>query len=96
MKNLAIKSGAKLLKILGNEKRLEIVYNLMGKELNVTDLGKIVDLSQSSLSQHLAILRENKIVKTRREAQTIFYTLQNENTIKLLLFIETIYNKNSK
>lgn len=93
MKNLALKLGTKLLRVLGNEKRLEIAYNLMGKELNVTDLRKIVNLSQSSLSQHLAILRKEKVVKTRRVAQTIFYSLQSESAVKLLLFIDKMYNK---
>ncbi|MDR1694972.1 MAG: metalloregulator ArsR/SmtB family transcription factor [Lactobacillaceae bacterium] len=89
----AFKAGVRLLKALSNEKRLEIVYTLMGNELNVTDLGKIVGLSQSSLSQHLAILRTEKIVKTRRAAQTIFYSVQSDKAIKLITLIETMYNK---
>lgn len=93
MKNLAIEQGGKLLKALANEKRLEIVYTLIGNELNVTELGKIVGLSQSSLSQHLAILRAEKIVKTRRVAQTIFYSVQNDKALKLLGLLEKMYNQ---
>ena len=55
MKNLAITQGAAMLKALGNQKRLEILYHLSGKELNVGELEKMVDLSQSALSQHLAV-----------------------------------------
>ena len=51
MKNLAITQGAAMLKALGNQKRLEILYHLSGKELNVGELEKMVDLSQSALSQ---------------------------------------------
>ena len=57
MKNLAVSAGAKMLKAMGNEKRLEILYNLSEQELNVGELEKIVGLSQSALSQHLAVLR---------------------------------------
>lgn len=92
MKNLAVKLGGNLLRALANEKRLEIVFALIGRELNVTELSKIVGLSQSSLSQHLSILRKEKIVKTRRDAQTIFYSMQNEKALKLLALLERMYN----
>lgn len=55
MKNLAIVPGSKLLKAMGNARRLEILYYLMQNEMNVTELEKAVGLSQSALSQHLAI-----------------------------------------
>lgn len=53
MKNLAIVPGSKLLKAMGNARRLEILYYLMQNEMNVTELEKAVGLSQSALSQHL-------------------------------------------
>lgn len=92
MKNLAVTSGSRLLKALGNEKRLEILYNLLEKELNVGELEKIVGLSQSALSQHLAILRVENIVKTRRAAQTIYYSIKSDKVIKVLNFIDKIFN----
>ena len=76
-----------LLKALSNEKRLMIVCNLREGELCVGALEEIVDLSQSALSQHLARLRRDGIVKTRREAQTIFYSLACEETMKLLDYL---------
>ena len=92
MKNFAIDEGSRLLKALGNPKRLEILFHLLGRELNVGEMEKIVGLSQSALSQHLAILRSENIVKTRREAQTIFYSIKSDKVIKMLNFLDSVYN----
>lgn len=93
MDNLAISFGSKLLKVLGNAKRLEILYHLQHKELKVGDLENMVGLSQSALSQHLAVLRAENLVKTRREAQTIFYSIKSEKVIKILNLLDNMYNK---
>lgn len=93
MDNLAISFGAKLLKAMGNAKRLEILYHLLGKELKVGELEQLVGLSQSALSQHLAVLRTEDLVKTRRKAQTIFYSIKNEKVIKILNLLDILYNK---
>lgn len=75
----------KILKSLGSIPRLKIVDALAeGKELKVGDLEKMVGLSQSALSQHLAILREVHIVKTRRSSQMIFYSLDDKQAEKVL------------
>lgn len=73
-----------LLKALSNEKRLQIACVLFEGEHAVGELEKIVGLSQSALSQHLARLRRDDIVKTRREAQTIYYSLSDPAVAKLL------------
>jgi DNA-binding transcriptional ArsR family regulator len=65
--------AAQLLKALGNEQRLHILCNLLDGPLSVGELNQRLDLSQSALSQHLALLRELELVDTRREAQTIYY-----------------------
>lgn len=75
---------AGLLKALSNERRLKIVHVLADKEKNVGELEKIIGLSQSALSQHLARLRRDGVVKTRRDAQTIYYSLDCESSIKVL------------
>ena len=93
MKNLAVSAGAKMLKAMGNEKRLEILYNLSEQELNVGELEKIVGLSQSALSQHLAVLRAENIVKTRRVAQTIFYSIRSDKVLKVLQLLDGLYNR---
>lgn len=67
--------AALLLKALANEQRLMILCNLLEGPLSVGELNERLSLSQSALSQHLAVLRESKVVTTEREAQTIRYAL---------------------
>ena len=66
------------MKAIANEKRLKILYQIENKELSVGEIEKKVDLSQSALSQHLAVLREENVVKTRRDAQTIYYGIKDD------------------
>lgn len=73
-----------LLKALANEKRLTIICALVDEEKCVGDLEEIVGLSQSALSQHLARLRRDGLVKTRRDAQTIYYSLDSEHVSHIL------------
>ncbi len=80
--------ATQLLRTMSNEKRLMILCLLTGGELSVGQLEPVVGLSQSALSQHLAILREKEMVKTRRESQTIYYSLADPNAAKIL---ETLY-----
>ncbi|BCB07890.1 transcriptional regulator [Vreelandella venusta] len=75
----AIEAGTNLLKALANEKRLQILCLLAEKELSVTQINQQLELSQSALSQHLAILRRDQLVDTRRESQTIYYSLSSES-----------------
>lgn len=86
---------ATLLKALSNEKRLTIVCNLKKGELSVGALEDIVGLSQSALSQHLARLRRDGIVKTRRDAQTIFYSIKDDATKQILFLLEELFSKPS-
>lgn len=68
--------AADFLQLLANDKRLLILCELMEKgELAVNALADAVGLNQSALSQHLAKLRADNLVKTRREAQTIYYSI---------------------
>jgi len=77
-----------LLKSMGNQHRLMILYQLVTGEKCVGELVKILGLSQSALSQHLARLRRDNLVSTRREAQTIHYSLSGKEASKI---IETLY-----
>lgn len=81
-----------LLKALSNEKRLLIVCSLYKGEKNVGELEEIVGLSQSALSQHLARLRRDRLVNTRRDAQTIYYSLVDEATNEVLKCLYEIYS----
>ena len=66
-------NAARLLKALANPYRLMLLCALNDQELSVGALNDLLPLSQSALSQHLAVLRNDGLVETRREAQTIYY-----------------------
>jgi DNA-binding transcriptional ArsR family regulator len=83
--------AAQLMKVLGNEQRLLILCNLLGGPLSVSDLNARVELSQSALSQHLALLREAGAVETRREAQSIFYSLPAGPVTRVMAVLQDIY-----
>lgn len=91
MNNQDMIKATKILKAVANEKRLKILYNIKDKELSVGEIEKMVKLSQSALSQHLAILRADDIVKTRRKAQTIFYQLKDERMKKILAMLDNLF-----
>ena len=80
--------AAELLKAMSNENRLLILCHLGAEELSVSELNQFVDLSQSSLSQHLARLRKDGLVKTRRESQTIYYSIANQSVVRLIGFLQ--------
>jgi DNA-binding transcriptional ArsR family regulator len=80
-----------LLKSLANAQRLRILCLLAGGERNVGELNGSLDLSQSALSQHLARLREDGLVATRRDAQTIFYRLASGPEKRLIETLHGIY-----
>ena len=82
-----------LLSILANRRRLIILCNLMVHgELPVGELVRRLDLAQSALSQHLALMRNAGIVSTRREGTTIFYSLTCERTRVLLMTIKETFH----
>ena len=84
--------AAGLLKLLANEKRLLILCQLAAaKELSVGSLAEAVDLSQSALSQHLSRMREEGLVDTRRQAQTVHYHLANANAARVLTLLKGIF-----
>ncbi|MEH6525052.1 MAG: metalloregulator ArsR/SmtB family transcription factor [Sneathiella sp.] len=83
--------ASRFLKAMSNKHRLLILCNLVDKERSVGELEKIVGLSQSALSQHLARLRKEEVVKTRRDAQTIYYSLQDENVVEVLELLFSIF-----
>lgn len=86
-----VEAAALLLKSLSNEKRLQIICSIYDGEKNVGELEKIVGLSQSALSQHLGRLRRDGIVKTRRDAQTIYYSLKSKGAGHIIKALHDIY-----
>lgn len=83
--------AAQLLKALANEQRLHILCHLIDGPLSVGELNQRLELSQSALSQHLALLREMDLVHTRREAQTIHYSLPDGPVVRILGLLQDIY-----
>ena len=84
--------AAALLKLLANENRRLILCRLaLHSEMSVNDLAAAVKLSQSALSQHLAKMREEGLVATRRAAQTVFYRIDNADAARLLALLKDIY-----
>lgn len=65
-------------KVIANQKRLEIIQLLTHGELSVSEMVAMLGISQSNVSQHLALLRQSGIVKTRKEGKTIHYSLKDE------------------
>jgi len=76
--------ASRLLRAMGNERRLVLLCYLSEREHSVTELSKLVGLSQSALSQHLAKLRRDRLVETRRSAQTVYYSIASPEVGKLL------------
>ena len=66
--------AAQFLRVLSNGHRLRVLCLLMDGEMSVGEINAMIDVSQSVLSQHLAVLRGHKLVQTRRFAQTIYYS----------------------
>ena len=86
-----VQKAAGLLKALSNERRLMIVCTLYKGEKCVSELEQLSDLSQSALSQHLARLRRDGVVKTRRDAQTIYYSLDDSATEAVLHCLHALF-----
>lgn len=71
------KLHASICQTLANPKRLEIIDQLRSGDMSVTELAEALGISQSNLSQHLAIMRQKGIVTTRREGLSVYYRLSN-------------------
>ena len=84
----SVNTAAKFLKSLANRHRLLILCMLANGEMSVSEIGACVDLGQSPLSQHLAKLRAEGLVKTRKVAQNVFYSLDSREASEV---IQTLY-----
>jgi ArsR family transcriptional regulator len=83
--------AAALIRLLGNEKRLMVLCQLADEELSVGELQRRVGLSQSALSQHLALLREEGVVSTRRQSQTIYYRIADHSALRIIETLAELY-----
>lgn len=83
--------AAALLRLLGNEKRLMVLCQLADGELSVSQIQARIGTSQSALSQHLALMREQGIVATRRESQTIYYRIADHAALRVIQTLAELF-----
>lgn len=88
--------ATELLKLISNQKRLLILCLLHEKEMSVSELNEtLTQLSQSALSQHLAQLRSADLVKVRRDAQSIYYSLTDSKAVQIIHLLHQLYCQES-
>ncbi len=75
---------AELYKVFGDSTRIKILYVLFSAELCVYDIARLLDMTQSAVSHQLRILKNNKLVKFRREGKTVFYALDDDHVRSIL------------
>lgn len=86
-------AASRLLKSLASKPRLMVLCQLIDGEKTAGELWEASQLSQSALSQHLAKLRAENLVQTRKEAQTVYYRLESTEVEKLIKTLHSIYCK---
>lgn len=93
IKELRSRAGeaASFLKSIANDRRLIILCELVNGERSVGELERIVGLSQSALSQHLARLRDAGLVRARRESQSIHYSLADSSVAAVIGVLQGVY-----
>ncbi len=82
---------SELMKVLSNEHRLMILCQLAEGEKSVGELAELLSVRQAALSQQLALLRKDGMVRTRRQAQNVFYSLAREDVRSLMGFLYESY-----
>jgi len=83
--------ASSLLTAMSNERRLMILCQLVHQERSVNELTELLGAAQSTISQHLALLRRQGLVKARREAQTQFYSLARYEARAILETLQFLY-----
>ena len=83
--------ACELLKAMANEWRLMILCHLSQGERTVSELQALLGLSQSALSQHLAILRRERMVKSRKHAQSVSYSLSGDEATKVMQTLHEVF-----
>ena len=75
---------ADLYKVFGDYSRIRIMYILLQEELCVQDIADALGMTQSAVSHQLKILKQNKLVRARREGKSIYYSLADEHVSNIL------------
>lgn len=81
---------AEICKTLANPKRLEIINALKDGELSVGDLVERLGITKANVSQHLAVLRQNRVVTTRRDGVNIYYSINNPKIIEACSLMKSV------
>lgn len=87
----AAQKASELMKTLGHKDRLMVLCHLSSGEKSVGELARLLEIPQSPLSQHLARMRKESLVSTRREAQTIYYSIASREAEAFVTTMHTLY-----
>lgn len=90
---MAVAAGkaSELMKTLGHKDRLMVLCHLSSGEKSVGELAGLLDIPQSPLSQHLARMRKEQLVRTRRDAQTIYYSIARDDAARIVALLHELY-----
>ncbi len=75
---------SELFKIFGDSTRIRILYCLFGSEMCVCDIATLLNMTQSAISHQLSVLKKSKLVKSRRDGKTVFYSLADSHVRTIL------------
>lgn len=75
---------ADLYKIFGDSTRIKIMYLLLKSEMCVCDIADVLNMNQSAISHQLRVLKQNKLVKNRREGKSVIYSLADQHVMSIL------------
>jgi DNA-binding transcriptional ArsR family regulator len=87
----AASRASELMRTLGHKDRLMVLCHLISGEKSVGELAGLLEIPQSPLSQHLARMRKEELVTTRREAQTIFYSIASNEAARMVELMHELY-----
>lgn len=88
---VAAARASELMRTLGHKDRLMILCHLISGEKSVGGLARLLEIPQSPLSQHLARMRKENLVTTRREAQTIYYSIASNEAMRMVELMHELY-----
>ncbi|MBE6859760.1 MAG: helix-turn-helix transcriptional regulator [Ruminococcus sp.] len=75
--------AAELLKVFGDSTRIRIIFVLCQSEMCVCDIAKLLEMTQSAISHQLRVLKQSRLVKSRRDGKTVFYSIADEHVKKI-------------
>ena len=87
----AAQKASELMKTLGHKDRLMVLCHLSSGEKSVGELARLLEIPQSPLSQHLARMRKENLVSTRRDAQTIYYSIASREAEAFVTTMHELY-----